>query len=379
MGHSFGDVLLKKVADRLVTCTPVECTVSRQGGDEFTIIVPSVKNEAEVRKISDRILEAFTSPFDLDGNEVFVKTSIGVALYPKDGCDSEDLIKNADTAMYKAKELSGGNCQFYEQGMDVRTLDSVRLENDLYKALENDEFVLYFQPQMDVSTRRIFGVEALIRWNHPVRGMVPPLEFIGIAEETGLIVPIGEWVIKTACAQLKHWREMGFSIKVSVNIAAQQFKQRNLISVVNSALAETGVPAELLELELTENAIIQNTDITINMMKQLKSLGVKIAIDDFGTGYSSLGYLKNFPIDTLKIDQTFVRDVTVDSNNAAITDTIITLAQNLKLDVIAEGVETEEQIQFLLSKDCYYMQGYHFSRPLTAADLQKQYFTEHQS
>ncbi|MFC7371890.1 EAL domain-containing protein [Fictibacillus iocasae] len=376
MGHSYGDLLLKKVAERLVACLPPECTVSRQGGDEFTIILPSVKNEAEVRRISESILESFNSPFDLDGNEVFVKTSIGVALYPKNGCDSEELIKNADTAMYKAKELSGGNCQFYEQGMDVRTLDSVRLENDLYKALENQEFLLFYQPQVDARTNRIFGVEALIRWNHPVRGMISPLEFITIAEETGLIVPIGEWVIRTACSQLREWHNLGCSLKMSINIAAQQFKQKNLICIVHSALAESGVPAELLELELTENAIIQNTDLTLKMMGQLKKLGVKIAIDDFGTGYSSLGYLKNFPIDTLKIDQTFVRDVTVDPNNAAITDTIITLAQNLKLDVIAEGVETEEQLNFLLSKECYYMQGYHFSRPLAAEDLKSHYFSE---
>lgn len=371
MGHSFGDELLKKVAERLVAFTTKDCMVSRQGGDEFTIILPKVSNEDEVRRFSERVLESFSSPFDLDGNEVFIKTSMGISLYPRDGGTSDILIKNADTAMYKAKESSGGNYCFYESGMDFKSLDSIRLESDLNKALQNDEFVIFYQPQVDLQNKEIVGVEALLRWNHPTRGMISPLEFIPIAEETGLIVPIGEWVLKNACKQIKEWHDKGFPrVYLSVNIAAQQFNQKTLSSLIQQTLHETGLSSEFLVLELTENAIIQETASTLCIMKKLKELGIRIAIDDFGTGYSSLGYLKNFPIDILKIDQTFVQDIVKDKNNAAITNTIISLAQNLNLNVIAEGVETHEQINFLLSNGCSFMQGYYFSPPVCKEEVE---------
>ncbi|OOE14561.1 EAL domain-containing protein [Fictibacillus arsenicus] len=376
MGHSFGDALLKKVAERLVSFIPEECTVSRQGGDEFTIILPKVKCEEEVRIFSERILESFSSSFDLDGNEVFIKTSIGISLYPKDGATSDVLIKNADTAMYKAKESSGGNYCLYENSMDFRSLDSIKLESDLNKALQNDEFIIYYQPQVDFSNNKIIGVEALLRWNHPVRGMISPLEFIPIAEETGLIVSIGEWVLKTACIQIKKWHNQGLPpIYLSVNMAAQQFNQKKLIPMIHEILQESGLSPEFLVLELTENAIIQDTEATLCNMKQLKEMGIKIAIDDFGTGYSSLGYLKNYPIDILKIDQTFVQDIVQDKNNAAITNTIISLAKNLNLNVIAEGVETKEQIDFLLSSECSHMQGYYFSPPVSGEEAEKMFYS----
>ncbi|CAH0346735.1 EAL domain-containing protein [Bacillus sp. CECT 9360] len=376
-GHSYGDILLKKVADRLNNLLPNGCTVSRQGGDEFTMILPSVKSEDEVRGLSDMILKSFSEPISLDGNDVFVNASMGISLYPCHGDSSEELIKYADTAMYKAKELSGPNYQFYKESMSIRSLESVKLENDLHKALANQEFVIHYQPQIDYRTNEIVGVEALIRWNHPTLGMIPPAEFIPIAEEIGLIVPIGEWVLRTACEQTKKWHSLGYPfVRVSVNLAAQQFVKTELTMVIKNILAETKLPAEYLELELTENAIIQNTDATLSIMREIKNLGVKIAIDDFGTGYSSLGYLKNFPIDTLKIDQTFVKEIIQDTHNAAITNTIITLAHNLQLDVIAEGVETKEQIEFLIENNCHFMQGYYFSRPVEAEELANKFFVK---
>ncbi|WNB92546.1 EAL domain-containing protein [Bacillus sp. NEB1478] len=376
MGHSFGDELLKKVAERLVSFIPKAYTLSRQGGDEFTIIMPKLTSEDAVKELSEEILDSFTRSFSLDGNEVFIKTSIGISLYPRDGADSDTLIKNADTAMYKAKESSGGNYCFYKNHMDFRSLDGIKLESDLNKALENDQFVIYYQPQVDFVNKKITGVEALIRWNHPVRGMISPGEFIPIAEETGLIVPIGEWVLRNACKQIKEWHNQGLPpVYLSVNMAAQQFTQKKLIPMIHDILQETELSPEFLVLELTENAIIQDTKMTLCIMQKLKELGIRIAIDDFGTGYSSLGYLKNFPIDTLKIDQTFVRDIVQDKNNAAITNTIISLAKNLNLNVIAEGVETKEQIDFLLSSECSHMQGYYFSPPVSGEKVEELFYS----
>ncbi|RXZ79664.1 EAL domain-containing protein [Paenibacillaceae bacterium] len=370
LGHSYGDLLLEEVARRLSACVGKGATVSRQGGDEFTIILPSVQSEEEVIVVAERVLEAFSRPFDLKGNEVFIKTSIGISIFPYDGDSEEILIMNADTAMYKSKELTGNNYQFYTSGMDRQTLEGVKFVSALYRAVDQNEFVIYYQPKFNYHTEEITGVEALVRWNHPERGMVLPGEFISIAEETGLIIPIGEWVLRGACQQLKVWHGLGFTnLGVSVNISARQFEQRNLLHIVNSILEETGLSPGCLELELTENVIIKNTEGTLKTMEQFKESGIKIAIDDFGTGFSSLGYLKRFPITTLKIDRSFLKDVAEDYENAAITTTIITLAQNLKLDVIAEGVENQAQIDFLLSKGCSDMQGYYFGQPNSATEL----------
>jgi diguanylate cyclase (GGDEF)-like protein/PAS domain S-box-containing protein len=373
LGHSYGDILLRDVAKRLSACVPKSATVSRQGGDEFTIYLPNIKNETEVLKVVNLVIDSFAKPFTLIDNEIYIKTSIGISLFPDNGDTTETLIKNADTAMYKSKEISGNSFHFFSEGMDTRTFESIKLENALYRALEHEELEIYYQPQINFQTKQIVGVEALLRWNHPEQGMISPDRFIPIAEETGLIVPIGEWVLKEACTQLKAWHNQGNLISVSVNLSVRQFEQKDLFTVVKNVLKKAGLSPEYLHLELTENLIVKNTALTLKTMKKLKGLGINIAIDDFGTGYSSLGYLKNMPINTLKIDKSFVQDMTVD--DAAITNTIITLAQNLNLDVIAEGVETIEQAEFLSARNCYLMQGYYFSRPMKAEDIASQFLT----
>ncbi|WKA59198.1 EAL domain-containing protein [Planococcus shenhongbingii] len=374
LGHSYGDILLRESAGRLRASVPDEAIVSRQGGDEFTIVLPNVKSKKDVLTVLEDVMDAFAKPYSLKGNEVYIKTSIGISMYPQDGDTAETLIKNADAAMYRSKEKSGTYYHFFESDMSNRNLESIKLENALYKALDNDELVIYYQPQIDSKTNQLIGAEALLRWMHPTEGMISPVDFIPVAEETGLIIPIGKWVLKNACRQLKEWHAAGHtSLSISVNLSGRQFEEDNLVSMVRDIIKEYEITPENLHIELTENQLIRNTGVTIEKMKQLKKLGVKIAIDDFGTGYSSLGYLKNFPIDALKIDRSFVQDIEHDSDNAAITDTIITLAQNLKLNVIAEGVETQEQLDFLMSKDCYIMQGFFFSRPIEAKDLANKY------
>ncbi|MEK4484348.1 EAL domain-containing protein [Psychrobacillus sp. FSL H8-0484] len=376
LGHSYGDLLLREVANRLRVSIPTNAIVSRQGGDEFTIVLPNVQNKKEVLKVVEQVTDSFSKHYLLKGNEIYIKTSIGISLFPDDGDTAEVLIKNADAAMYKSKETSGTYYHFFKSEMNDRTLESIKLENALYKALEQDELAIYYQPQVDGKTNKIIGAEALLRWNHPTEGMISPTEFIPIAEETGLIVPIGKWVLMNACKQMKEWQMQGHSdMNVSVNLSGRQFEEDNLVTIIKDILEEVNLPPELLNIELTENQIIKNTEITIEKMKQIKDLGVSIAIDDFGTGYSSLGYLKNFPIDALKIDRSFIKDLGKADNNAAITNTIITLAQNLNLNVIAEGVETKEQLDFLLSKSCSIMQGYYFSKPIKAEELAKKYFS----
>lgn len=375
LGHSYGDELLRHAAGRLSASIPNNAIISRQGGDEFTIILPNIKDEEDVLEVVSSIIDSFAEPFSLKDNELYIKTSIGISIFPENGDSVEVLIKNADTAMYKSKEITGNSYYFFKSGMDNRTLASMKLENALYKALEKDELVIYYQPQVNSKTRQIISAEALIRWNHHSEGMISPAEFIPIAEETGLIVPIGEWVLRESCKQLKKWHELGHDyMSVSVNLSVRQFEESNLFSTIKNILDEVGLPPQNLHLELTENQIIKNTEITLKTMGQLQALGVHIAIDDFGTGYSSLGYLRNFPISTLKIDKSFIQDITNDEDNAAITNTIISLAQNLKLDVIAEGVETKEQADFLAYKNCYLMQGYYFSKPLTVKDFEQKYF-----
>jgi len=370
LGHSVGDQLLRNVAQRLMFCIPKGAIVSRQGGDEFTICIPSIKSEEDVLHVIHAVIDSLKDPFDLQGNEIYIKTSIGISLFPDHGDTEEMLIKNADTAMYISKEISGNSYHFFSESMETKTFENVKLENALYKALDHDELVIYYQPQINYLTQEVVGVEALLRWNHPVKGIITPDEFITMAEETALILPIGEWVLRESCRQLKEWHDQGYpKFSVSVNLSARQFEQYNLYSMVKGVLDEVGLSPEYLHLELTENLIIKNRELTLQTMKDLRELGIKIAIDDFGTGYSSLGYLKSLPIDTLKIDKSFLQDITNDSDNAAITNIIITLAQNLNISVIAEGVETQQHVEFLSARSCFLMQGYYFGRPMKAANL----------
>ncbi|UOQ44504.1 EAL domain-containing protein [Halobacillus salinarum] len=373
-GHGFGDIVLKKVADRLESAIPKEATVSRQGGDEFIILLPRVKDKDEAILCAEDVLNSFSTPFSIQGQEIAIKTSIGISVFPENGVTADLLIKNADVAMYKAKEQTGNKYQLYSPDIEDRSLESLQLENDLFKALDQEEFVLYYQPKVNTQTNDITGVEALIRWNHPKRGLLAPSEFIPLAEETGLILAIGEWVIKQACLQMRKWHDQGYTwLEVSVNLSPQQFNEENLPYKIEKIIAETELPPQFLELELTENLIIHNTDKTLATIQQLKRLGIKISIDDFGTGYSSLGYLKDFPVDTLKIDKSFIDDITTNSNNAAITNTIITLAKSLNLHVIAEGVETKDQVDFLSKHGCLLIQGYFFSKPVKASQFLNQY------
>jgi predicted signal transduction protein with EAL and GGDEF domain len=342
-------------------------TISRMGGDEFVLILPERTDAGLSTSIVQRIMDAVSQPLTIEGHEFFISTSIGVAVYPADGETPEDLIKHADIAMYRAKETGRNNFQFYTPAMNERALERLRIEGDLRNAVEREEFMLHYQPQVDLHTREIVGVEALIRWQHPELGMVPPARFIGLAEETGLIVPIGAWVIRTACMQNKQWQLDGHGyMRVSVNLSARQFAQRDLVESIAQALDEAQLAPEYLEIELTESLVMADVDRAIGILRELKALGVKLSIDDFGTGYSSLSYLKRFPIDVLKIDRSFVNDITVDPDDAAIVSTIISLAHSLRLQVIAEGVETEAQLAYLREHHCDQIQGYFFSRPVTA-------------
>lgn len=372
MGHSVGDLLLNAVAERLTASVRDGDTVACLGGDEFTIILADVAKEEDVAKAAHKIHNVFSKPFDLEGRELFATTSIGISIYPKDGEDPETLLKNADTAMCRAKEEGRNNYQFYSPTMTVKAAERLALEDSLHHALQRGEFLLHYQPQVDLKTGQIIGMEALVRWQRPDRGMVSPKEFIPLAEETGLIVPIGEWVLRTACAQNKAWQAAGFPpIRMAVNLSARQFQQRNLIEMVARVLEETGLASNYLELELTESSIMQNVQTTIATLRELNAIGIAISIDDFGTGYSSLNYLKRFPINTLKIDQSFVHDIPNDPDDAAIVTAIITLAHSLKLKVIAEAVEIVEQLEFLRSLQCDKIQGYLFSKPLPAEEATK--------
>ena len=367
LGHDAGDLLLTQVATRLTGNVREGDTVARQGGDEFVLILSEIREEDDVPVVAQKILQAMSAPFDINGRELHITCSIGIASYPKDGEDRQTLLKNADAAMYRAKELGRNNAQYYAAEMNLKAMERLVLENGLYHALERNEFLLHYQPQVDLRSGEIAGMEALVRWQHPELGLVSPAMFIPVAEDSGLIVSLGEWVLRTACAQNKAWQLAGFKpISVAVNLSARQFRQPDLAEMVAAILGETGLDPACLELELTESLVMQDVEKTIATLSKLKAMGIKLSIDDFGTGYSSLSYLKRFPIDTLKIDQSFVRDITTDPDDAAIAKTIISMAHDMQLRVIAEGVETEAQKSFLQQRHCDEMQGYLFSRPLPA-------------
>ncbi len=373
LGHDAGDKIIMEIGRRLSSSVRAGDTIARLGGDEFVVIRPDIVQEDAVAIMAQQILEALSRPMMIQGHEFYPTGSIGISMFPKDGSDGQTLLKNADTAMYRAKDAGRNNFQFYAHEMNSRALDRLKLESGLRHALEREEFVVHYQPQMDIASGDIIGVEALVRWQPPGRPMVFPGDFIPAAEETGLIVPLGEWVLRTACMQSQAWQKSGAlpPIRISVNLSARQFKQQDIVKMVSRVLAETGCHPHCLELEITESVIMENPAAAADTLQKLSDMGVYLSIDDFGTGYSSLSYLKRFPIDSLKIDKSFVRDITIDADDAAIAKAVIALAHSLKLKVIAEGVETVEQLDFLREQQCDQMQGYYLSRPLAVSPLEK--------
>jgi diguanylate cyclase (GGDEF)-like protein/PAS domain S-box-containing protein len=369
LGHDAGDRVLDEIAARLRGCLRETDTVGRLGGDEFVVLIEEVADPAEVALVAQKVLAEVARPIALGAQEVHITASIGISTYPADSEDMQGLMKNADIAMYRAKEQGKNNYQFYSAQMNVHTLERLAMESDLRRALERDEFVLHYQPKIDLANSAIGGMEALLRWRHPVRGLVQPAHFIPLAEETGLIVPIGQWVLRTACAQTKAWQARGLQLRVAVNLSARQFSQESLLADVAGVLAETGLAAPMLELEITESMVMRNPAHAVALLDSLKAMGVHLSIDDFGTGYSSLSYLKRFPIDNLKIDRSFIQDLPGDGEDAAITRAIIAMAHSLRLTVIAEGVETEKQRKFLHQHGCNEMQGFLFSKPLGAEEF----------
>jgi diguanylate cyclase (GGDEF)-like protein/PAS domain S-box-containing protein len=369
-GHSVGDIILQKVAGRLEKAVHNEGLVSRQGGDEFIIVLEDVDKE-NASQVAERILNEFSYPFDVNSEEFYVTPSIGISIYPMDGSDEETLIKNADTAMYQAKENGKNNYQFYSNNLDGISTWKMKLENWLRRALEQKQMTLHYQPQLDLRTGKIVGVEALIRWNHPQYGYIAPAEFIPLAEETGLIVPLGKWILKEACERRKAWKDAGFiDFPIAVNVSVRQFQDEHFIHFITDMLEEVGLDANYLELEITES-LMQNLENSTIILNKLKELGVLISVDDFGTGYSSLSYLKHLPIDKIKIDKSFVDDIIYHSNQGMMVKTIIDMGVNLKFAVIAEGIETEEQVRFLTRNACQTGQGYYYSKPLPAEKLEE--------
>jgi diguanylate cyclase (GGDEF)-like protein/PAS domain S-box-containing protein len=371
-GHLVGDRVLQGVAERLTTIVREGDTVARLGGDEFTVLLPAVSCLKEAREVADRILERLRRPWVLAGHEFHVAASMGIAMYPEDGQDGETLLRSADTAMYHAKDLGRDNLQVFTAAMDAHVQNRVRLEQSLRQALQREEFAVYYQPQVSTDTGRIVGMEALVRWRHPERGIVYPDEFIPVAEETGLILPLGEWVLRTACAQNKAFQEIGLApLRVAVNLSSRQFQDVGLVSLVASVLKETGLSPHHLELEITEGTAMRDMEFTVKVLNELRGMGISVSIDDFGTGYSSLAYMKTLPVDAVKIDRCFVQDATVNSSDAAIVGSILVLARTLGLRVVAEGVETREQLTVLNGHQCREAQGYLFGEAVPAKVFQE--------
>ena len=380
LGHTTGDLVLQCVADRLrlgvrpmdmvsrLDVDETEIGLARLGGDEFTVMIPNMTHGEDAMVLAHRIRELIRRPFNLEGREVVLTASIGIAVYPDDGESADALLKTADTAMYHAKDEGRDNCKFYSASLTRQAMQRLNLETNLRLALERDEFFLVYQPQLDLESGRIRSVEALIRWNHPEQGLIPPMEFIPLAEENGLIVPIGEWVLRTACAQAARWHASGHPLRVAVNLSPMQFKNPNLLNSVTDILAG-GLAPEWLELEVTEGALMDDCDTTLATLHALRKAGVQLSLDDFGTGYSSMSYLTRLPLNMIKVDQSFVRGLPDDGDSLAIVRAIVSLAKNLGFSVTAEGVETLEQARILHSLSCETLQGYYFSKPVPASSI----------
>ncbi len=378
LGHTVGDALLKAVADRLELRLrggdavgrfredDIRISLSRLGGDEFTVLLPTIDSAESAARIARRILNALSESFDINGHELFVTPSIGISVYPNDGDDIDTLLKHADIAMYHAKQ-HGRNCyEFYASEMNARSMERLSIENNLRNALSRDELLLHYQPKVDIMTGQICGAEALLRWNHPELGMVSPLDFIQLSEETGLIVPIGDWVLRAACRQAKAWQTVRQApLQMAVNVSIRQFLDPNLLTSIREALDDSGLEPQYLTLEMTENMLMENAASNIEALCRIKELGIKLSIDDFGTGYSSLSYLKQFPLDELKIDRSFVTEVQPGNDRAPIIDAIIAMARSLDLSIVAEGVENEPQLEYLRARGCCVIQGFLFSKPVT--------------
>ena len=365
LGRPIGDKLLQSIAKRLLGCVRSSDTVSRQSGDEFVVLLSEVEQDEDTAVLARRMLQQITRPHTIDGQDLHITASIGVSVYPDDGMSAETLAKNAETAMYQAKEKGRQSYQFFKPAMNERAAERQSIEDDLHRALERRELVLHYQPKVGLSSRRITGAEALIRWNHPTRGLVPPGQFIPVAEECGLIPPIGAWVLREACKQARAWVDAGLpALTMAVNVSAMEFREDAFLDGVFATLNETGLDPQLLELELTESVLVKHAESAASILRAVREKGVQVAIDDFGTGYSSLSYLRKFPVDALKIDQSFVRQISTGGDDTIIVTAIIALARSLKLRVVAEGVETAEELAFLNAQHCDEGQGYYFSRPI---------------
>ena len=380
LGHSVGDQLIKEVGQRLLACVRKSDTVARLGGDEFTVLLTNLDNFQGVEHVAEKILEQVSKPFDIAGQKVNTTPSLGITLCPLDDNDDADsLLKQADSAMYQAKAKGKNNYVFYHAALAREALHKTELENALKHALENDEFELYYQPRVKLETREIIGAESLLRWTHPHFGSVSPVEFIPLLESNGLIKQVGAWVLKTACKQLAQWLSCCGHLRISINVSARQFEHANFSQALNEVIAETGVPATNIEIEITEGFLLANTQSAAKALNKLKQTGVTISLDDFGTGYSSLSYLKQLPIDILKIDRSFVMDLNHSADSAAIVDAIIGLSKSLGLKVTAEGIEEEAQAAFLAQRDCHEGQGYYFGRPMPAAEFEQHYFCQQEN
>ena len=370
LGHAIGDRLLQSVAQRLVGCVRSSDTVSRQGGDEFVVLLSEMTLAQDAAIIAEKILLTLATPHRIDQHELHLTASIGIVTYPDDGSEVETLMKNADFAMYHAKDAGRNNYQFFKPDMNSRAVERQSLENDLRHALERQEFVLHYQPKINLETDSIIGLEALIRWRHPQRGLVPPKQFIPVAEECGFIVPMGRWVLREASRQARAWQDAGLPpLRIAINTSAVELRAKDFVAGVRAILTETGLEARYLELELTETFLMQDSKCTADVLNDLKDIGVHLALDDFGTGYSSLSYVKRFPIDTLKIDQSFVRDLATDADDASIVSAVISMGKSLHMRVVAEGVETRAQLEFLREHSCPFAQGYYFSQPVVAGEF----------